>query len=188
MKALKSEVFSRAVQTLVGGPLFDAPGLNRLRSAGFRLFAEVGDNCLFSQHIRLNRQHSIMDGRLVIGNNVQIAAYVELDYTGGLTIEDDVWISRGAVIETHTHIITSRALKKTQAVEARPMVLRRDSWIGAQAFISSSVEYIGEGAIIGAGSVVTKNIPDWAIAVGSPARVIKYRGEGERTGKADALP
>jgi acetyltransferase-like isoleucine patch superfamily enzyme len=183
MKLRKSEVFSRAVQSLVGGPLFDAPGLSRLRAIGFRSFAEVGKDCVFSQHIRLNRQHALMDGKLVIGDRVQIAAYVELDYTGGLTIEDDVWISRGAIIETHTHVVTSRALKSAQPVVARPMVLRRDCWIGANAFISSTVDSIGEGAVVGAGAVVTKSVPDWAIVVGAPARILKYRGEDERARK-----
>ena len=49
-----------------------------------------------------------------------------------------------------------------------------DVWIGANVTVLKGVK-IGNGAIIGAGSVVTKNIPDYAIAVGSPAKVIKYR-------------
>lgn len=54
------------------------------------------------------------------------------------------------------------------------VVIKNDVWIGENCFINSGVS-IGNGAIIGAHSVVTKDIPDYAIAVGSPARVIKYR-------------
>ncbi len=51
-----------------------------------------------------------------------------------------------------------------------------DVWIGTKVIIMGGVK-IGDGAIIGAGSIVTKNIPDYAIAVGIPAKVIKYRFE-----------
>ena len=52
-------------------------------------------------------------------------------------------------------------------------------WIGSYVIILDGVT-IGDGAVIGAGSVVTKNIPPYAIAVGNPARVIKYRFDSER--------
>jgi len=55
-----------------------------------------------------------------------------------------------------------------------------DVWIGARAIILSGVS-IGSGVIIGAGAVVTKDIPDWAVAVGNPARVIRYRRAGDHT-------
>jgi len=50
-----------------------------------------------------------------------------------------------------------------------------DVWIGARAIILPSVTHIGDGAIIGAGSVVTKNVPPFAIVAGNPARLIRYR-------------
>jgi maltose O-acetyltransferase len=50
-----------------------------------------------------------------------------------------------------------------------------DVWIGARAMILPGCKHIGKGVIIGAGSVVTKDIPDYAIVGGNPARVIKYR-------------
>ena len=51
-------------------------------------------------------------------------------------------------------------------------VIGNDVWIGRESIIMPGVT-IGQGAIIGSGSVVTKDIPDWTIAVGSPAKVIK---------------
>ena len=52
-----------------------------------------------------------------------------------------------------------------------------DVWIGTRVIILPGVT-IGKGVIIGAGAIVTKDIPEYAIAVGNPARVIKYRGRG----------
>ena len=53
--------------------------------------------------------------------------------------------------------------------------IRNDVWIGSDVTILSKCHYIGDGAIIGAGSLVCSDIPAYAIAVGNPAKVIKYR-------------
>lgn len=55
------------------------------------------------------------------------------------------------------------------------LVINDDVWIGARVIILGNVNSIGRGVIIGAGSVVTKPIPDYAIVGGNPARIIKYR-------------
>ena len=59
-----------------------------------------------------------------------------------------------------------------------------DVWLGANAIITSKCSYIGNGAVVGAGAVVTKDIPAYAIVVGNPGRVIKYRFD---TNTIDAL-
>jgi len=56
-----------------------------------------------------------------------------------------------------------------------PLRIAGDVWIGARAIILPGCTRIGHGAIIGAGSVVTKDVPDWAVVGGNPAKVIKYR-------------
>jgi acetyltransferase-like isoleucine patch superfamily enzyme len=61
-----------------------------------------------------------------------------------------------------------------------------DVWIGARVIILPGVS-IGSGVIIGAGAVVTKDIPDWAIAVGNPARVVRYRRPGDQTDEHNPL-
>jgi acetyltransferase-like isoleucine patch superfamily enzyme len=60
-----------------------------------------------------------------------------------------------------------------------PIIIGHDVWIGQNAIITPSVNRIGNGVAIGAGSVVTKDIPDFAVVVGNPARVIKYRFDQE---------
>ena len=58
---------------------------------------------------------------------------------------------------------------------SQPLQIGNDVWIGARATILGNVKEIGNGAIIGAGSVVTKPVPEYAIVAGNPAKVIKYR-------------
>ena len=55
-----------------------------------------------------------------------------------------------------------------------PVRIGRDVWIGANVVIMSGVT-IGEGAVVGAGAVVSRDIPAWAVAVGVPAKVLRYR-------------
>ena len=50
-----------------------------------------------------------------------------------------------------------------------------DVWIGANAIITPSCKKIGNGSVIGAGSIVTKDVPDYAIVAGNPAKIIRYR-------------
>ena len=176
MDIRQSELLSRAAQMVVGTALFDAPGLLAVRHAAYRLFVDIGQAPVISQHVRFNRPHDLVEGRMTIGANVAINAYAEIDYSGGVVIEDDVWISQGAIIETHAHEIESRERKKDQPIRTSPLLIRRDAWIGANVFISPTVSEIGQGAVIGAGAVVTKDVPDWAIVVGVPARILRYRG------------
>ena len=59
--------------------------------------------------------------------------------------------------------------------EPTPLHIAGDVWIGARAIILPGCRRIGHGAIVGAGSVVTKDVPDWAVVGGNPAVIIKYR-------------
>ena len=58
--------------------------------------------------------------------------------------------------------------------EVRPVTISDDVWIGANVIILPGV-CVGRGAIIGAGAVVTKNVPEYAIVAGNPAKIVKYR-------------
>lgn len=61
--------------------------------------------------------------------------------------------------------------------EKTPLYIAGDVWIGARAIVLPGCKHIGHGAIIGSGAVVTKDVPDYAIMGGNPARVLKYRVE-----------
>lgn len=62
-------------------------------------------------------------------------------------------------------------------------MIGNDVWIGQNAIILASVTNIGDGAVIGAGTVVTKNVPDFAVVVGNPGRIVKYRFSEQATRK-----
>ena len=63
--------------------------------------------------------------------------------------------------------------------EITPLHIAGDVWIGARAIILPGCRRIGHGSVIGAGSVVTKDVPDWAVVGGNPAQVIRFRKEPE---------
>ena len=172
---INSEILRRAFQILVGMSIFDAPGLLALRHLGYKYIFDIGKKPVVSQHVNFIRPHNILAGKLTIGDYVRINSDSEIDYSGGLTIENHVWVSQRVIIETHTHQIHHKNLKEEQQIVTSSLILKHDCWIGANAFISEKVTEIGTGAIVGAGAVVTKNVPDWAIVVGIPAKIIDYR-------------
>ena len=105
-----------------------------------------------------------------IGSNTVINRQTYLDGRAGLRIGNNVNISHQALIQTLTHDPQDPLF----GTLCKPVTIEDHVWIGARAIILSGVT-IGEGAVIGAGAVVTKDIPPYSIAVGNPARVIKAR-------------
>ena len=104
---------------------------------------------------------------LVIGKNVYINANMLAMARGGITIEDGAQIAANVSLISNNH--DPYDLK---VLTCKPVLICRDAWIGANAVILPGVR-VGEHAIVGAGSVVTKDVPDYAVAVGNPAKVIK---------------
>lgn len=87
---------------------------------------------------------------------------------GGLTIEDNTMISLNCTIATNNHDMYERNI-----ITCKPVHIKRNVWIGVNVTILPGVT-VGENAVIGAGAVVTKDVPDNAVVVGCPAKVIKY--------------
>ena len=104
-----------------------------------------------------------------IGKNVFINACCRFQDQGGIEIGDGSLIGHNTTIATLNHDFNPA---KRQYLTPRPVKIGKNVWIGSDCTILPEVE-IGDGAIIGAGSVVTKSIPANTIAVGNPARVIK---------------
>jgi len=77
---------------------------------------------------------------------------------------------------THPYFFnTNLGYAQQEIIPMRELVIGNDVWVGRNALILPSVKRIGNGAVIGAGAVVTKDVPDFAVVVGNPAKVIKYR-------------
>ncbi len=112
------------------------------------------------------------DSKIIIGNNFYLNSGCHM--LGDITIGDDVMIGPKTVIWGRDHGMKLGTPMKKQKHKSLPIIIHDDVWISANVTILKGVT-IGSGAVIGAGSVVTKDIPANAIAVGNPARIIKYR-------------
>ena len=104
-----------------------------------------------------------------LGKNVFINACCRFQDQGGITIGDGTLVGHNVTIATlnHDYNPNNRA-----SITPKPVKIGKNVWIGSDSTILPGVE-IGDGAIIGAGSVVTKNVPANTIAAGNPARIIR---------------
>lgn len=126
-------------------------------------------------------------GSICLGDNVYVGPYTVLYGHGGLTIGADTLIAAHAVIVPANHSFSSRQRPIREQREQRlGITIGEDVWIGAGAKILDGVT-IGRGSIIGAGAVVNRSVPDFAIAVGVPARVIGTRGLSSAAAELDLL-
>ena len=104
---------------------------------------------------------------LVIGNNVFINSNALLMCRGGITIEDDVMLAANVQLISNNHDVYDR-----QVLTCTPVLLKKGAWIGAGATILPGVS-IGKYAVVGASAVVTKDVPDYGVVVGNPAKLVK---------------
>ena len=102
-----------------------------------------------------------------IGKNVFINTNFLAMGRGGITIEDDVMIAANVSLISNNHDPYER-----QVLTCKPVVIKKGAWIGAGATVLPGVT-VGKYAIVGAASVVTHDVPDYGVAVGNPAKVIK---------------
>jgi len=130
----------------------------------------IGQRSLFWPHAKLSCEGTAQQAaHLHIGERVQIGDHAQIHCGVSLTIEDDVMISWGcSIMDRDFH---PNGLGEEQR---RPTRIGRSAWIACNVVILKGVS-IGEEAIIGAGAVVTRDIPARAIAAGNPARVIGQR-------------
>lgn len=87
-----------------------------------------------------------------------------------IKLEDGVWVSQRSFLCTGSHNIYDGKMTTITA----PVIVGKKAWVGACCFVKHGIR-IGEGAVIGAGSVVTKDLPPWKICVGNPCKPVKDR-------------
>ena len=119
-----------------------------------------------------------------VGKGCFIGDYVRIDtsHTDMITVEDNVSIASGSRLLCHQRDFSDFCVGDDYmklGYVVKPIVLKKGCLVGMESFVMPGVT-IGEGAIVGAGSLVTKDIPAWTIAAGRPAKVLKQipkRGE-----------
>ena len=121
--------------------------------------AQIGTECNICDHV-------FIENDVIVGDRVTVKCGVQL--WDGLRVEDDVFIGPNA---TFTNDIFPRS--KQYPKESSKTFLRKGCSIGANATILCGIE-IGEFAMVGAGSVVTKNVPPGAVVFGNPATIRRY--------------
>lgn len=177
----KRERNNRANATSVGGGTKLVGQIER-RAAAARI--DIGGNCLIQGQIVAERNES----RINLADRVLLGGGSVIDCALSVTVECDVLISYGCVIaDADNHSLYPEYRTNDLATwmdgrrhdwshtEMAPIRICQGAWIGARSIILKGVT-IGAGAVVGMGSVVTKDVPPRTVVAGNPARVIREIG------------
>lgn len=155
--AIRTRIFNKIHQYLIESQ----------REMLIRQFKSYGKDCHFYLPF-----HIESPGNLEIGDYVSIGTYVHMWCQGGVKIGDRVLIGSHTEITSVTHDYKKNDMRKDTIL--KPVVIEDDVWLGSHSIILPGVT-IGKGAVIGANSVVTKDVDAYAIMMGSPAKFYKFR-------------
>lgn len=155
-------------------------------------FRAIGDDCVFEPGVLVWHPENITLGRNVyVGHGAMLKGYYRNEMhigdrtwigqmcffhaAGGLTIGARVGIGPGVKIITSVHAEAGRAVPVLfSPIEMAPVVIEDDADIGVNAVILPGVT-VGRGAVVGAGSVVNRDVPPYAVVAGVPAKVLRFR-------------
>lgn len=153
----------------------------------FRLGVKSSIFSFVCKESRLARGVSILRASTVVSSKLGEYTYLANSKVGYTSVGSYCSIGPGARIgglgahpldTLSSHPIFYQYNKGEKFIENKYTRLGSDVWVGANAIILDGVS-IGDGAVVGAGSVVTKDVPDYAIVAGNPARIIRYRFSAE---------
>ena len=147
-------------------------------SVGARLHVRNARGITLGAHVEI--EHDVYlklvtaDARLTVGDYTFIGRGCEIDAADRVTIADHTLLAPGVFIVDHEHNHARHADLDQQGVTTAVVTIGRDVWVGAGAVILHGVN-IGDGAIVAAAAVVTKDVPPFSIVAGVPARTIGER-------------
>lgn len=159
IKQFSGNIYRKQLEKMMDWPILQSFNPRKIRPILMRkMGCRVGKECFIGDYVRVDLGHADM---ITIEDHVSIAAGVRLlchqrDFRN-YRIGDD-YMDLGYIV--------------------KPIVLKKGCLVGMESFIMPGVT-VGEGAIIGAGSLVTKDIPAWTVATGQPAQVVKKFSERE---------
>jgi UDP-2-acetamido-3-amino-2,3-dideoxy-glucuronate N-acetyltransferase len=135
--------------------------------------ARVGSDCNICDHV-------FIENDVVVGDRVTIKSGVQL--WDGIELKDDVFIGPNATFSSDRF-----PRSKRHQTEYPKTVIHQGASVGANATVLPGIQ-IGRLAMVGAGSVVTRNVPPFAVVAGNPARIVRYVEDAQRTGAAVVQP
>lgn len=148
-----SNIYRKRLEKMMDWPILQSINPRKIRPILMRqMGCKVGRECFIGDYVRIDCGHADM-----------------------ITLEDHVSIASGTRLLCHQRNFSSYCVGDDYmdlGYIVKPIVLKKGCLVGMESFVMPGVT-IGEGAIVGAGSLVTKDIPAWTIASGRPAKVVK---------------
>jgi acetyltransferase-like isoleucine patch superfamily enzyme len=149
-------------------------GFSKIRSLVGPERIEIGDNCCFGYDLFLT---AWLNGKITIGDNCSFGAYNHISASNEIVIEEGLLTGKWITIVDNSHGETTlEELHKRpwlrKVVSKGGVYIGKNVWIGDKATILPNVK-IGDGVVVAANAVVTKDVPDYCVVAGNPARIIK---------------
>lgn len=164
--------------SLLAGGSFGAFGRSSVIQPPLRLSGEqrisVGDGVFIGPGCWLQVLAPGAGTALRIGNGTSIVGDCVLSAAESIVVGERVLFARGIYVSDHSHAFddTTRAVLDQGIAEVAPVVIDDGAWLGENVVVCPGVR-IGRGAVVGANSVVLDDVPDHAVAVGAPARIVR---------------
>lgn len=153
IKQFTVNIYRKRLEKMMDWPILQSVNPRKLRPVLMRMMGcKIGKECFIGDYVRIDSGHADM---ITLEDHVSVTAGVRLlchqrDFSG-YCVGDD-YMDLGYIV--------------------KPIVLKKGCFVGMESFVMPGVT-IGEGAVVGAGSLVTKDIPAWTVATGRPAKIVK---------------
>lgn len=125
----------------------------------------LGHHVSIGDFVRITGENGL---KLFIDDNTWINQKVQLDGTGGIEIGKNCTISESVIIQTHSHGLDPRSQP-----QGMPLIIEDNVWLGMHCIVLPQVSRIGKNAIVGAGAIVTRDVPPNTVVAGNPAKIIR---------------
>ena len=162
-----------------------APLFNAIRACYFRKFKKMN----IGKHVHLFKGVHLR-GNVTLEDNALVNEFctISSSHPGQITIGEYTILAPYVYIRNSNHGFEDLTVPiRYQDNTVEDIHIGKDCWLGKGAVVLAGVT-IGNGVVVGAGSVVTGNIPDYAIVAGVPAKIIRYRNEPHQPCSGDSLP
>jgi len=165
---------------LKNSSLFSVKGFRAIRNTVYQKYYS-SPNIFVADGVTITTAHYNKSAFFKCNGQVNIGSGAYIDYSGQVEIGNKVAISEGAKIFTHNHSIHDGAKDwETNPIKFSSLLIEDYVWVGALSIILPSVKILGEGSIIAAGAILTKDTEPYGIYAGNPAEKIGTRRINEK--------